>query len=136
MAARILSWNAGAFEGHTAEQVARGVTQAVIFLEGEAKQLVSTPGPEPSAPGEPPHRQIGNLRADISHEAATIDGATVRGAIGVIEGSVAAPYARRLELGFVGVDSLGRHYDQAPRPFLRPAVLRNREKVVELIASA
>lgn len=27
-----------------------------------------------------------------------------------------APQARRLEFGFVGVDSLGRHYAQAPRP--------------------
>lgn len=136
MAARILSWNAGAFEDKTAQQVARGVTQAVIFLEGEARQLVSEPGPEPSAPGEPPHRQKGNLRADISFEAATIDGATIRGAVGVVEGSIAAAYARRLELGFVGIDSLGRHYHQEPRPFLRPAVLRNREKIVELIEKA
>ncbi len=31
------------------------------------------------------------------------------------------PYARRIEFGFVGVDSLGRHYNQAPRPYMRPA---------------
>lgn len=31
------------------------------------------------------------------------------------------PYARRIELGFVGVDSLGRHYHQAPEPYMRPA---------------
>lgn len=133
MAARILSWNAGAFQDKTAQQVARGMTQAVIYLEGEAKQLVSTPGPEPSKPGEPPHRQKGNLRADISHEAATIDGTTVRAAVGVLDGSIAEDYARRLELGFFGLDSLGRNYSQEPRPFLRPTVLRNREKVVELI---
>jgi len=30
-------------------------------------------------------------------------------------------YARRLEFGFVGRDSLGRLYNQAPRPYLRPA---------------
>ncbi|MGV9878670.1 hypothetical protein [Streptomyces sp. NPDC003006] len=29
---------------------------------------------------------------------------------------------RRLEFGFVGVDSLGRHYNQRPFPHLRPAV--------------
>jgi Bacteriophage HK97-gp10, putative tail-component len=31
------------------------------------------------------------------------------------------PQARRLEYGFVGADSLGRHYNQAPRPHVRPA---------------
>lgn len=35
------------------------------------------------------------------------------------------PYARRLELGFVGVDRLGRHYNQQPRPYLRPALDKN-----------
>ena len=33
------------------------------------------------------------------------------------------PYARRIELGFTGYDSLGRYYDQAPRPYLLPAFL-------------
>lgn len=32
-----------------------------------------------------------------------------------------APYGRRIELGFNGTDSLGRSYNQAPEPFLRPA---------------
>jgi hypothetical protein len=30
-------------------------------------------------------------------------------------------YSARLEFGFVGTDSLGRHYQQAPRPYLTPA---------------
>ena len=30
-------------------------------------------------------------------------------------------YARRIEFGFVGLDSLGRYYNQAPRPYMRPA---------------
>lgn len=32
------------------------------------------------------------------------------------------PYARRLEFGFVGVDSAGRHYNQPPYPHWGPAV--------------
>lgn len=32
------------------------------------------------------------------------------------------PQGRRLEYGFVGTDSLGRTYNQAPRPHVRPAV--------------
>ena len=31
------------------------------------------------------------------------------------------PYARRIEMGFVGQDSLGRHYHQAAQPYMRPA---------------
>jgi hypothetical protein len=30
-------------------------------------------------------------------------------------------YARRIEYGFVGMDSLGRMYNQAPQPYVRPA---------------
>lgn len=32
------------------------------------------------------------------------------------------PYGRRLEFGFVGTDSLGRTYNQRPRPHAGPAV--------------
>lgn len=31
-------------------------------------------------------------------------------------------FSDRLEYGFVGVDALGRHYNQAPQPHFRPAV--------------
>lgn len=33
-----------------------------------------------------------------------------------------APQAFRLEYGFVGVDSIGRHYNQPPFPHFRPAI--------------
>lgn len=33
-----------------------------------------------------------------------------------------APQARRLEYGFVGTDSLGRHYNQPPYPHVRPSI--------------
>lgn len=45
------------------------------------------------------------------------------------------PYARRLEFGFVGADRLGRHYNQAARPYLRPALDSNRARVREAITS-
>ncbi len=35
-----------------------------------------------------------------------------------------AAYAMRIEFGFVGVDSLGRHYNQAPRSFVRTTLDR------------
>lgn len=46
------------------------------------------------------------------------------------------PYARRIELGFTGADSLGRYYSQAARPYLRPALDENRDKLLPEIAAA
>lgn len=36
------------------------------------------------------------------------------------------PYAAREEFGFVGTDSLGRHYHQAAHPYLTPAAEAHR----------
>jgi hypothetical protein len=41
-----------------------------------------------------------------------------------------APQARRLEYGFVGADKLGRVYNQAARPHIRPALDENRKTAV------
>lgn len=45
-----------------------------------------------------------------------------------------APQARRLELGFVGVDRLGRHYDQPPYPHFGPAANRIAEPFANAMA--
>lgn len=46
------------------------------------------------------------------------------------------PYAARLEFGFEGADSRGRVYHQAPRPYLRPAIMENAEAVKAATAAA
>lgn len=46
------------------------------------------------------------------------------------------PQARRLEYGFVGADSLGRHYNQAPRPHVRPSVDEVRDPYLRDLAKA
>jgi phage gpG-like protein len=38
------------------------------------------------------------------------------------------PYARRIEYGFVGKDSLGRTYNQAAQPYFRPPLENNKKK--------
>ncbi len=45
------------------------------------------------------------------------------------------PYGRRLEFGFVGADSLGRIYNQAPRPHWRPAWDSNMPKYERMLLS-
>lgn len=69
-----------------------------------------------NASGRPGPRVVtGAYRASINLQ--------VRGIAGGTEASVGtnAPQGRRLELGFVGVDSLGRQYAQSPLPHFGPA---------------
>lgn len=57
----------------------------------------------------------GDLRRSVT-AVTELDGTTVRSIAGSNE-----PQTERLERGFVGVDALGRHYDQPPYPAWRPA---------------
>jgi len=128
----VITWNAGAVLNRTRAQVVRGMTAASSYLATEAKRLVSRPNPEgddPSKPGEPPKRVSGNLEMHVLAFNVEVDRSVVRGFFGVRDAE-AVPYAMRLEFGFVGTDSLGRHINQEPRPFLRPTLLRNRAKIV------
>lgn len=46
------------------------------------------------------------------------------------------PYAKRIERGFVGKDSLGRRYNQPAQPYLVPALNMNREPIVREVRNA
>lgn len=129
----ILEWNAGALLASVADKVELGMNLAMAALEQDARRQVGriNPGNMPSAPGEAPGTVSGRLAFNIDFEMAREEDA-IRGFLGVRDD---VRYALRLELGFVGVDSLGRRYDQAPRPFLRPTLLRNRARIVEIIAA-
>lgn len=45
-------------------------------------------------------------------------------------------YARRIEYGFSGTDSLGRHYNQPAHPYLRPAFDEKAAAVVKAVGVA
>lgn len=69
------------------------------------------------ASGRPgPNAPTGDYRRSWTHEV-TAAGTTVIGTVGTNK-----PQSRRLEYGFVGEDSLGRHYNQRPYPHVGPAV--------------
>ena len=53
-----------------------------------------------------------------------------------VEVGTDAPQARRLEYGFVGADKLGRVYNQAARPHIRPALDENRGVAVDEFRAA
>ena len=128
----IISWNAGALLAQVAGGVERGMNRAMATLAADAARLAGIAGGgKPSAPGQPPAMQSGTLHANVDSDVQSRSNG-VHGFFGVRSD---VPYALRMELGFVGVDSLGRHYDQAPRPFLRPALYADSAQVVSIVAS-
>lgn len=80
-----------------------------------------------SAPGEPPRKQTGRLYDSIFFKVEREKDEV----IGVIYSNDIK--ARRLELGFVGVDSLGRRYDQKPRPFMRPGLAESKPALKKIL---
>lgn len=105
----------------TASRVA--VDRSSMVLIREAKRNASGPprlaknGTKGARPGEGPGVVTGRLRNSIT--------VIERGPAGRFgwQAKVGPTviYARRLELGFTGTDSLGRHYNQPPYPFMAPA---------------
>lgn len=123
----ILNWFGVQVTQEVQRQAERGMVRAMIHLEGKVIRKISK-GQPPSRPGEPPHVLTGRLRQSITHQVEVV-GREVIGRVGTN-----VEYGRRLELGFVGTDSLGRNVNQAQRPYLRPTLLEERGTCVELIA--
>jgi hypothetical protein len=110
--------------------VVRNLHAAAILIKGHAKRLLSVagtaPGPEggariygahPSAPGEPPRKQTGRLRASVAHE---VDPTSLTARVGTN-----LKYGRWLELGTNRL---------AARPWLRRALNETRPAVRRLLA--
>ena len=91
------------------KNLARAVTRAAMLTVTDVRANASG-RPGPRAP-------TGNFRRSITHMPARNEGTSVKAYVGSN-----AVQARRLELGFYGPDSLGRHYNQPPYPWLRPAI--------------
>lgn len=121
----------------------RGLVAAAMFVRGKvveslsigqtiaySKSGKSVRGLSPSRPGEPPHVLLGRLRQSITHRVFK------RAGVWIASVGTNVEYARRLELGFVGTDRLGRNINQAPRPYLRPAIVNNRAQILRLITRA
>lgn len=103
---------------------------AMGFLLGEVRSDVSTPFPPASSPGRPPHLRSGDYKRSLQAVVGpSRSGKSITGRVGSN-----SPYGRRLEFGFVGIDSLGRNYNQAARPHLRPAMERHKRRIGRMIA--
>jgi len=109
------------------KDVEKRLTNAVVFLEGEVKRMLSQPGHGrayyrgnvkhiASAPGEPPAVDTGRLRASITHRVER-DGKNFSGLVGTN-----VEYAKDLEMGTAKM---------APRPFLRPTLENNKQRILD-----
>lgn len=72
----------------------------------------------------------GTLAGSITEEVVA-EGENVRGRVGTN-----LVYARRVELGFIGTDKLGRKINQRARPYLRRAYAERLNEIVDTIASS
>lgn len=110
----------------TPQQVAKALYAAGQLIEADAEQSItagsiSGAGHIPSLPGQPPNADTRGL--DLSIET-KIGGP---GVVTVEAGGPSAPYAAYLEYGTSRM---------AARPFMRPAVERNRKKVAQMVGEA
>lgn len=101
----------------------KAVMQAGLFLEGRIKGKAS------GRPG--PRVRTSNYRRSWNTQRVDIPGRDSSVSVGTN-----APQGRRLELGFVGVDALGRTYNQPPFPHVEPALDESIEEMEAIIAEA
>lgn len=135
----IVSWTPERVMTATVKQIERGLTLGMLAVHATAVKKLSTGqavertksgrlrGLGPSTPPDPPHVLTGRLRQSIAFEV-TVEPNAVVGRVGTN-----VVYARRLELGFVGTDALGRTINQAARPYLRPSLAENREEIMRML---
>lgn len=137
-----IEWHGEEARDYVRKRALRFVTAACLVISRRAKELLSVSGTGsrtkgggvvrkvkggkgrtvygafPSAPGEPPHKQTGRLRASVAYE---VDEATLTGRVGTN-----VEYARHLELG--------TRRGLAARPWLRRALAESMGKVNEILS--
>lgn len=108
-----------------ADFVEAALKDAASAIEVDAEISITTGASSsphiPSLPGEPPNEEFGTLVNNIESIRTTVPG-TLRYTV-----SSNAPYAAFLELGSSRMQA---------RPYMRPAMEKNREKIVKLISAA
>lgn len=83
-----------------------------VFRTGNLRRSIHIGGHEDLAPDN----------AGIVNTAGQVSQPVVRAEAAEVFVGTNVEYARRIEYGFQGADSLGRTFDQAAQPYLRPAV--------------
>lgn len=122
--------NTKSYEEMVQNQLRERMEAAMDHAAAKCKKRLSRSnagGASPSKAGESPKKVTGQLIRSIK------SGVEVKK--GVVHGYLSAdtPYALRLEFGFVGTDSAGRHVKQAPRPYLRPTLSEEGKQIANIL---
>ena len=114
-------WHGRAVELRIKAGMVRNLTAAAIFVVRKVKESLAVAGPTKthpgapaSKPGKPPHRRTGTLSRSITHE---VTATTARVGTNL-------KYGKPLETGTSKM---------AARPFLRPAVYKNKRAIKKLL---
>jgi hypothetical protein len=115
-----LNWYGVARLREINDKVKKGMDQSRILVEGDARGAAPV--------------KTGHLRAFLDSKIVTSTDIETTAHIGYkMSWGNWVPYAPRMELGFIGIDSLGRHYNQSPRAFLFPALESNKSRIKDLV---
>ncbi len=117
----IVRWHGKAVQFKVKAGMRKNLTAAALFVVRKVKESLAvagptktSPGTPASKPGEPPHRRTGMLSRSITHE---VTATTARVGTNV-------KYGKFLETGTSKM---------AARPYLRPAVIKNRRKIKKIL---
>jgi hypothetical protein len=134
-----IKWTPEQVKKNLLDEMERRMVAAVLIIEEAIVQKVNKGQPvrqtesgnliglQPSAPGQPPKVVSGRLKQSWNHVVIRRKNRVI-GRVGTD-----VVYDPRLELGFVGRDSLGRNYNQAPRPHIRPAFEETKRKAAKAL---
>ena len=104
------------FDGALTAMVLRVKAASGLALEQAARRVIQrVHGHMDGRPG--PYRRTGALFGSLRADPVVSGGGSPGRVI-----YPSTPYARRIELGFHGADSLGRMYNQQPYPYFFPGV--------------
>ena len=85
-----------------------------------------------SKPGDAPNTDTGNLIRNI--RVSSGKGTARRGYYATVK--VTTPYAMRMEYGGSHIAGNGRTIQNRPRPFMRPALAANKDKIEDMVMAA
>lgn len=110
-----LKWYGPQVQAAIRAEMKRRIFAACTLVLNRARELLSVAGPEPSSPGEPPHKQTGHLRRSVAREVVDLVGRV----------GTNLKYGRWLELGTRMM---------AARPWLRRALDECRDQVKAILS--
>lgn len=122
------TWNSAKYTNRMTANLRRAIGKSCEVVATAAKRNLSVspefPG-QPSAPGDPPHKQSGLLRAETQY---AIEDDGLSGKVGPLD-----------ELAYGRIQELGGDTGQSvlpPRPFLQPALESSAPRIRKFIADA